>query len=83
MIFTDPVWLVLLVGLPWIVFAGRRAGVPFFALVARVAVVTCLAIAAAGLRVRASDGPASVAFAIDRSGWPLVTPWERFWRWNP
>lgn len=62
-----PAALVLLAGVPWIVVRGRRAGVVRTVLVLRVVIWVLLALAAAGLRVRWSEGSATVMFVVDRS----------------
>ena len=65
--FTHPAWLLLVGVVPWIVTTARRSGVSSPLLVVRVSLVTCLVLASAGLRVRVSDGSASVVFVVDRS----------------
>jgi len=65
--FSHPLWLLLLVAIPWIVASGRKSRVRPRVIVARLILVICLALAAAGTRLRGPDGPASVVFVLDRS----------------
>ena len=65
--FSHPVWLLLLFLIPWIVTTGRTSRVAPPVATARVTLVVCLALAAAGARVHGPDGPADVVFVFDRS----------------
>lgn len=65
--FSHPAWLLLLLAIPWIVASGRKSRVAVRVTVARLTLVICLALAAAGPSLRGPDGPATVVFVLDRS----------------
>lgn len=65
--FAQPLMLVLLPLLAWIVWRGRRAGVRRAVVLLRVAAAAALVLAAAGLSLRYANGSAAVVFVVDRS----------------
>lgn len=65
--FSAPLYLLLAATIPWMVIAGRKAAVGRTVIALRSMAALAIVMAAAGLAVRAGEGPASIVFALDRS----------------